>query len=295
MNIAISGSNGLIGTELKQFLENKGESVTAIVRDPNQKGILWNPINEDINLDLLEGFDCIINLNGEKIDRLLPISNNHEIKKSRILSAKTLSISISQLKYPPKVFLSASGFGFYGDRGDQNLTEESLPGKGFLSQLAIEWENSASSYITPNINTRVILMRFGLILSRKGGILPKLNGLGNLGLGKMFGSGSQFWPWISIEDTILGIYHAIENPVLNGPINFVSPQQTRNKEFMKIFAKYSKKFCVFPIPKFLISSFTTDPTRKTLLNSTKILPEKLLSSNFKFKLDTLEKTFMEYY
>ncbi|MBM31926.1 MAG: TIGR01777 family protein [Chloroflexi bacterium] len=295
MNIAISGSNGLIGTELKQFLENKGESVTAIVRDPNQKGILWNPINEDINLDLLEGFDCIINLNGEKIDRLLPISNNHEIKKSRILSAKTLSISISQLKYPPKVFLSASGFGFYGDRGDQNLTEESLPGTGFLSQLAIEWENSASSYITPNINTRVILMRFGLILSRKGGILPKLNGLGNLGLGKMFGSGSQFWPWISIEDTILGIYHAIENPVLNGPINFVSPQQTRNKEFMKIFAKYSKKFCVFPIPKFLISNFTTDPTRKTLLNSTKILPEKLLSSNFKFKLDTLEKTFMEYY
>ena len=173
MKIAISGSNGLIGTELKQYLENNGEKVTTIVRNPTQKGILWNPENEDVNLDLLEGFDCIINLNGKKIDNLLPISNNYEIKKSRISSTKTLSVSISKLKYPPKIFLSASGFGYYGDRGNENLTEESSPGKGFLSQLAMEWENSATSYIPSNSNTRIILMRFGIVLSKNGGILPR--------------------------------------------------------------------------------------------------------------------------
>ena len=295
MKIAISGSNGLIGTELKQYLENNGEKVTTIVRNPTQKGILWNPENEDINLDLLEGFDCIINLNGKKIDNLLPISNNYEIKKSRISSTKTLSVSISKLKYPPKIFLSASGFGYYGDRGNENLTEESSPGKGFLSQLAMEWENSATSYIPSNSNTRIILMRFGFVLSKNGGILPRLNVLGNLGLGKMFGNGFQFWPWISMEDTISGIYHVLRSPVLNGPVNFVAPQQTTNKEFMKIFTKYSKKFCFLPIPKFLISNFSTETTKKTLLNSTKMLPEKLISSDFKFNFDTLEKTFEKYY
>ena len=290
MKIAISGSNGLIGTILKPFLENEGNQVTSIVRNPNQNGILWNPENEDISLELLEGFDCIINLNGKKIDSILPISDKTGIKNSRISSTKTLSVAISKLNYPPKIFISASGFGYYGDRGEQNLTEEEYAGKGFLSQLALEWENSATAYISKDIETRVILLRFGLVLSNNGGLLPILKGLTNLQIGKMFGDGKQFWPWISIEDTISAIYHVINNPVLRGAVNFVSPHQTTNKEFMRIYLKAINKKVFIPIPKFLISSLTSESTRNTLLNSTKMYPEKLLSSNFEFNFESLDET-----
>ena len=295
MKIAISGSNGLIGTILKPFLEKEGNQVTSIVRNPNENGIFWNPENEDINLELLEGFDCIINLNGKKIDSILPISDKTGIKNSRISSTKTLSVAISKLNYPPKIFLSASAFGYYGDRGEQNLTEEKYAGEGFLSQLALEWENSATAYISKDIDTRVILMRFGFVLSKNGGLLPILKNLSNLQIGKMFGDGKQFWPWISIEDTISAIYHVINNPVLRGAVNFVSPHQTTNKEFMRIYHQAINKKVFIPIPKFLISFLTSEPTRNTLLNSTKMYPEKLLSSNFEFNFESLDETFKQFF
>jgi len=295
MKIAISGSNGLIGTSLKPYLKNMGYQVIPIVRNPNQDGLLWNPENEDINSELLEGFDCLINLNGKKIDRILPISEKESIKNSRISSTKTLSSAISKLTNPPKIFLSASGFGYYGDRGLQNLTENEPPGKGFLSQLAMEWENSATHYIPANINIRVIIMRFGLVLSKEGGLLSRLNTLVNIGIGKRFGNGNQYWPWISLEDTVSAICHAINTPVLKGPVNFVSSHQVTNKEFMQTLFKSKKRYGLAPIPKNLLKIFSTELTSETLLGSTRMYPEKLLSSNFKFRFDSLEKTLQEYY
>ena len=136
-------------------------------------------------------------------------------------------------------------------------------------------------------------MRFGLVLSNNGGLLPRLKSLTNLQIGRMFGDGNQFWPWISIEDTISAIYHVINNPVLRGAVNFVSPHQTTNKEFMRIYLKAINKKVFIPIPKFLISSLTSESTRNTLLNSTKMYPEKLLSSNFEFNFESLDETFKQ--
>ena len=294
MKIAISGSNGLIGTYLKPYLENMGNQVTPIVRDPKQEGILWNPENEDINGDLLESYDCLINLNGKKIDRLFPFSEKTSIKNSRISSTKTLSSTLGKLINPPQIFLSASGFGYYGDRGEQNLTENEPPGEGFLSQLAMEWENSATHYIPANQNIRVIIMRFGLVLSKSGGLLTRLNPLVNLGIGRKFGKGNQYWPWISLEDTVAAISHIIKTPALKGPINFVSSHQTTNKEFMKTLFKSKKRYGL-PVPKFLLSIFTNKLTSDTILSSTRMYPEKLLASNFRFQNVSLEQTLEKYY
>mgnify|MGYP001471342061 FL=1 len=275
MNVLLSGSSGLIGSELKKNLENDGHKVTPLSRDFD------NPIN-------FEGIDAIIHLAGENIAQgRWTKAKKSEIRNSRVNGTKKLSDQLATSPYKPSIFISSSATGFYGDRSDNILDEESSQGAGFLPEVCVLWEKATKSAEQAEIRT--VHIRTGVVLTKKGGALKKMLPPFLLGGGGILGNGKQYMSWISLEDEINAILFILNNPEINGAVNLTAPNPVDNKEFTKILGKTIKKPTILPLPGFAARLLFGEMAEAILLTGNRVLPNKLLNTGFTFSHPTLDK------
>jgi len=288
MKIAIAGSHGIIGTYLVYDLRQKNHIVTRIVRSKDSAGIFWDPVTNYINQDKLESLDIIINLCGNNITSINPLSINKElVYSSRVGTSLLLSRVISKLKNPPKYFVSASACGIYKS-SKNDISENSSYGKGFLTQLALDWEEASRFYDTPK--TKIINLRFGQVISKESLFLKIMKNLIYYLRVSSIGSGNQYWPWISINDVIGIINFIINSNSLEGPINIVSPQKATSKEFLNKLAQELNINPIFKIPTPIIKLGGGKLASQVLLNDYPVVPEKLQQNNYNFIQEDLNKT-----
>ncbi len=293
LKFLIAGSSGMLGTELISFLTTGGHRVTRLVRGHNRQNPSWSPDTGGLDPDLLEGYDVIINLAGENIGSgYWTKKKKQKILESRVSSTRLLAQMIGKLTRPPRLFIVASATGYYGNRFDEQLTEKSAPGSGFLSNVVSQWEQASRASAGHRIRT--VNMRFGVILSGRHDILARLRPVLLSGLGAIPGSGSQYFPWIALDDAIAAIYHAIYSDRIEGPVNVVAPAQVSSGVFFKQLGKVLERPVFFRIPARLIKTMLDDMGEELFLHGARVLPLKLQETGFKFQFPDLEETFRFY-
>lgn len=284
MRVLITGSSGLVGNALSSFLQDRGDVVGKLVRKKTGgiNEVFWNPKTQEGETSLFEGWDVVIHLAGESLSKgFWTQEKKRKIKESRIVGTANLVKILDHCKNPPKVFISASAVGYYGDR-EGGITEESSPGEGFLADVCLGWEKAAQDFKNPK--TRVVNARFGYVLSAKGGLLKIMKSLFLLGLGGKMGTGKQFMPWVALEDLVRALYHIIEKQELIGPVNIVSPEPVKQEVFAKTLAKVLHRPCFFSIPKELLLGAKA---KALILPSLEVYPVKLLKTGFVFTFPSL--------
>lgn len=251
--------------------------------------ILWNPTHEQVDTRRLEGFDVVIHLSGENIaDARWTPGKKALIRNSRINTTGLLAKTLAKVERPPKTFISASAVGYYGNRKDEILTESSAPGRGFLAEVCQSWEGACSAVSDRGV--RVANLRLGLILSVHGGALMRMLPLFRLGLGGVLGSGRQYMSWISLDDVVGIIQHAMVDDALSGPINAVAPQMVTNREFTKTLGKVLQRPTILPAPAFALRMAFGEMADALLLSSERVIPQKLINAGFQFAHPELETT-----
>jgi uncharacterized protein (TIGR01777 family) len=294
-NFLISGASGFLGKSLVAFLLTAGHSVSILSRGNDEgipdavKRIPWNPYKKIISPDSLEGFDHIIHLSGESVAKRWSTLVKDTILRSRVETTSFLVECISKLKNKPKTFISASGSGFYGTDTKIEVDESSPQGEGFLADVVRQWEEAS----TPlnKIGIRVCHARFGIILSPDGGALKKLLLPFQLGIGGPIGKGQRFMSCISKDDVIYGLYHLAASQEVSGAFNFCLPKATTNLEFSRTLSTVLRRPCLFPVPPLFLRLVFGQMADETILSSQRIIPKKLLESNFAFTSPTLESAF----
>lgn len=290
MRIAISGSTGLIGSQLAATLTGQGHSVTRLVRSPQGAGggaVVWNPDGSTIDKAALEGHDGVVHLAARNIaSERWTLEVKAQIKETRVSGTRLLCRALSELSNPPKVLVSASAVGFYGNRGDEVLTEGSALGTGFLAETCAEWESATEAAAAKGIP--VAKMRIGVVMSPKGGALAKMLPPFRLGLGGPIGSGRQYMSWISLDDIVGAIIHVLSKDGLSGPVNGVAPHPVTNAEFARILGKVLGRPAIFPMPAFAARFAFGEMADELLLASTRVEPVKLASSGYQFVHPDLE-------
>jgi uncharacterized protein len=289
LKIVISGASGLIGSELISSLPKDKHEILRLVRKP-QAGpgeIRWNPLSGQLDKSALEGVDAVVHLAGENIaSGRWTAAKKHRIRESRIRGTLFLARSLSQLFEPPKVLVSVSAIGYYGNRGEEELNEDSSPGKGFLPDLCREWED-ATTPVTLR-GTRVVIPRIGIVLSASGGALSLMLPVFRMGLGGRIGSGAQYMSWVAMEDLVGIINHAITCESLRGPVNAVSPNPVTNRSFSEILARILARPAFLSLPAFAARIVLGEMANEALLAGAKVSPAKLTQSKYKFKFPELE-------
>jgi uncharacterized protein (TIGR01777 family) len=288
MRIAVSGSSGLVGSALVSFLTAAGDEVIRLVRtSPTGGDVQWDPTLGVKDLSRLEGVDSVVHLAGENIaaGRWTP-HRKEEIRRSRVEGTRRLCESLGRLSRWPKVLISASAIGYYGDRGNEILTEGSSPGKDFLAQVCREWE--AATEPASRAGIRVVHLRFGMILSPAGGALQKMLVPFRLGAGGRMGSGAQYVTWIAIDDAIGAIHHAVCTESLKGAVNAVAPTPVPNAEFTRILARVLSRPAVLPLPAFAARLAFGEMADALLLASARVVPTRLQASGYRFQYPELE-------
>ena len=283
MKILVSGSSGTVGTHLLRVLSSDSSDIWRLVRSraEGENLIFWDPEGGHVDdPSLLEGFDAVVHLSGENIVCRWTEKKKNSIRRSRILSTRYLVSLFSGLQDPPKSFICASAVGYYGDRGEERLTERSEIGSGFLPDTCLEWENEANR--ASDLGVRVINLRMGVVLSPEGGMLSSLLHPFKMGLGGVIGSGDQYLSWISIEDLSRIIVYLLEREEVRGPVNAVSPNPVTNREFTTALATVLRRPAWFAIPAFAVRLFFGEMGRSTMLAGSMVFPEKLLSSGYEF-------------
>lgn len=288
MKVAIAGATGFIGTRLSSFLKSKGHEVVRIVRkNAEVDDILWNPAVHEIDTQKLEGIDVIINLAGENIaGGRWSRRRKENILKSRVDATETLSKAVQRLSRPPQLFINTSAIGIYGNRGDEVLTESSPSGTGFLAEVCQQWEK-AITYIP---QTRVVILRFGAVLSAEGGMLEKMLIPFKMGLGGVIGTGEQYISWIDIDDLLAVFEYVINHNHLSGPYNAVSPAPVTNYDYTKALGKTLHRPTFFAMPAFVARLAFGEMADEMILSSQKALPAKLVSEGFVFKYPKIEES-----
>ena len=289
MKILISGSHGLVGTALIKKLEEAGHEVFRLVRyyPTSEAEIEWSPDRYSIALSRIEGFDAVVNLAGESIaEGRWTDEKKRRIRESRVKGTKLLGDALANLTNSPKTFICASAIGYYGNRGDEILTESSSPGNDFLSQVCVEWEEATALATEKGI--RVVNARFGVVLDPNGGALAKMLPPFRLGLGGKIGNGKQWMSWIALDDVVGGIEFALANDSLKGPVNFVAPVPVTNAEFTKALGKALSRPTIFPIPAFGVRLAFGEMADALLLASQRVEPERLKETGYTFKHAQLE-------
>lgn len=291
MKILMSGASGLVGTALTKSLEADGHEVNPLVRYSTAYGakeIEWNPARYSIAMSRIEGFDAVIHLAGESIaEGRWTDEKKKRIRDSRVKGTQLLSESIASLATPPRVFLSASASGYYGDRGDEILTEASQPGDDFLADVCVAWENATRDAAEKGIRT--VNLRFGIILAQDGGALAKMLPPFRMGVGGRVGDGKQWMSWIALEDVVAAIKQALEDEALHGPVNVVTPNPVTNAEFTKTLGRVLSRPTIFPIPAFGVRLAFGELADALLLASQRVEPAKLKQVNFEFRYPRLEE------
>lgn len=290
MKIAITGSTGLVGVALVPFLTTGGHQVVRMVRStgaPAADDVFWEPSLGHIDAARLEGLDAVVHLAGEGIAaRRWSVEQKARIRDSRVQGTKLLCDTLAKLERPPKVLVSASAIGFYGDRGDEELTEASPSGNGFLPDVCREWEEATEP--AAKAGMRVVRVRFGIILSPKGGALAKMLTPFRMGVAGKFGNGRQWMSWIALDDVVGCIHHALTTETVRGPVNAVSPNPVTNHEFTKTLGRVLWRPTIFAMPGFMARLAFGEMADALLLGSTRVVPRALMDSNYRFLYPDLE-------
>lgn len=298
LKVALTGARGLIGSALAERMVASGFEVIRVSRDKtDKKNPVWNPESgamDDKSREKLEGLHAFIHLAGENIaSGRWTKEKKEEIEQSRIQATRNLIEALSSLQAPPPNFLCASAIGYYGNRGDETLTERSNVAKlDFLGGVCRDWEKSANSIKEFFPETRVVNLRFGVVLSKKGGALNKMLPPFQMGLGGPIGNGRQYMSWIDIEDAAGAIIHCLNRTEINGPVNIVAPNAVTNAEFTKTLSDVIKKPAFLPMPDFAAKMVFGQMAEELLLASTKVRPAKLEETGFRYEFPTLHNSLM---
>ena len=288
MRVLISGYSGLVGTELSKQLRELGHEPVALVRRTATRDneVSWNPGVEELDDKLMESIDAVVNLGGATTGRI-PWTKKYmqAIISSRLDSTKTLVDAINRAKNQPRVLISGSASGIYGNRGDEILNEDSGRGSGFLADLASQWEAEAAK-----ADTRVVYARTTMVMSKKLGALGRLLPLIKAGIGGPLGSGQQWWAWISLEDEARAIIHLINDEQASGPYNLTAPEPATCEQIVKSLGKALRRPTFLRVPAWAMRLLVGVAAEELLLCSQKMSANKLLDCGFKFKHPTLEKS-----
>ena len=287
----ISGASGLVGEALQQILDQKGHEVRKLVRrDPAKENeFFWDPESGNLDEASLEGVDGVIHLAGENI----ATGRWSEEKKQRLWNSREkstllLARSMDRMATPPGVFISASGTGFYGDRGDEMVTENSEPGSGYLSELCQAWERAATVG-SGNDALRIVHLRIAPVLAVEGGLLPRILPIFRAGLGGRLGTGKQYMPWIHLDDLVAIIAWCLGKKEIQGAVNAVAPEAVRNLEFTKTLGRILGRPTLFPAPAFVLKTAFGEMAEEMLLSGARVSPKVLLDHGFPFGFPDLEK------
>lgn len=289
MHVAVSGSSGLVGSSLVPFLTTGGHRVTRLVRGgaAGSDEATWDPHRGVGDPSRLDRVDAVVHLAGANIAAgRWTAARKAEIRRSRVEGTRRLCESLAHAAAPPKVLVSASAVGYYGDRGAEALTEASEAGSGFLPEVCREWEAAAEPASRAGI--RVIHLRFGMILSPAGGALRKMLLPFRVGLGGRIGQGGQFMSWIALDDVLGAIYHALCTDSLHGPVNAVAPSPVRNAEFIRTLAGVLRRPALVPLPAFAARLLLGEMADELLLASARVMPARLQASGYRFRFPELE-------
>jgi uncharacterized protein (TIGR01777 family) len=289
MRILITGANGLVGTALQKVFREKGHEILLASRsEPRDETYLQWSVEEGFSEPAqLEGIDAVIHLAGESVNGLRWTDDKKKaIRDSRVLGTRNVVDAISKLKQKPKVFVSSSAIGFYGERGDEEVTESSAAGDTFLADVSKQWEGESRR--AEDAGIRTVLLRTGIVLSKEGGALGTMLLPFKMGVGGVIGSGKQWMSWISMDDHVNAINFVIENDNIRGAVNSVSPQPVTNEEFTKTMGDVLYRPTFLPLPEFAVSMLMGEMGDELLLTSTKVLPKRLLDAGFQFEYPDLK-------
>ncbi len=298
MRVLISGSTGLVGTALLDALREEKCDLARLVRpathnrtaarsrSPEPLSLAWDPVAGILD-GAASGADAVVHLAGASIaDGRWTASRKQLLRESRIDATRQLVEALSRLAKPPKIFVSASAIGFYGDRGDEELTESSAPGRDFLADLCVAWE-AESARAAAAFGARVASLRFGIILAKDGGALPRMALPFRLGVGGRLGSGRQWMSWVALEDVVGIIKHALATSSVSGPVNVVAPEPVRNVDFTAVLGRVLRRPTLFPAPRFALRLALGEMANALLLSSQRVLPKEVRASGYLFSYQTL--------
>lgn len=293
MKILVSGSSGLVGSALLPVLRSAGHEVVRLVRGPSglsgpgDATVQWDPEKGELDGSRLEGIEAVVHLAGENIAaRRWTAAQKARIRDSRVRGTALLSDRLANLAQPPATLVAASAIGFYGDRGDELLDEDSASGNDFLSEVCRQWE--AASLPASEKGIRVVRLRLGIVLSPRGGALAKMLLPFKLGAGGKIGSGRQHLSWIALDDAVGAIGHALTDSNLSGPVNAVAPNPATNLEFTKTLGKVLSRPTLFPMPGFAARIAFGEMAEALLLAGARVEPRRLAGSGYSFQFPTLE-------
>jgi uncharacterized protein (TIGR01777 family) len=284
--ILASGVSGPIGEALLPSLKARGYEVTRLVRGAanGEDQISWNPA-QPVAPEAVSGFDAVIHLAGESIVGRWTEEKKSKIRDSRVIGTSHLAQALARAKDKPQVLISSSAIGYYGDRGNEVLNEESAPGNGFLPDVCREWE--AATKAAANAGIRTVLMRTGVVLSPTGGALGKMLTPFKMGLGGRIGNGRQWMSWIDVQDMVGAIHHILKSDLLQGPVNMVAPRPVTNAEFTRTLASVLSRPAIFPMPAFAVKLAFGEMGETVLLGSQRVEPAQLVASGYPFRFSEL--------
>lgn len=285
----ITGASGLIGKALQASMAGSDDDLLLASRKAgdNDDRIQWTVEEGFTETDRLEGLNAVIHLAGENISGLRWTDEKKKaIRDSRVIGTRNVVEAISKLKVKPKVLVTSSAIGYYGERGDEEVTESSMPGDDFLAEVAKAWETESRR--AEDAGVRTVLLRTGIVLSKDGGALGTMLLPFKLGVGGVIGSGRQWMSWISIDDHVRVIRHVIENESIRGAVNSVAPGPVTNEQFTKILGEVLYRPTILPLPSFAVSMLFGEMGDALLLSSTRVVPKRLLDSGFEFKYPDLK-------
>jgi uncharacterized protein (TIGR01777 family) len=292
LRFLIAGASGLVGRALTAFLQTQGHTVLRLVRRATtaKNEVFWNPANGEIAPQAMRGVDAVINLSGEGIaDARWSAERKDAILRSRVESTRTLVAAMAAVqseRMRPFVFVSASAIGIYGNRGDDVLDENAATGTGFLADVCTAWEREAVA--ADSLGVRVVELRTGVVLTPAGGALAKLLPVFQAGLGGRLGAGKMWMSWISLDDLVGAIYHAVLDRRCDGPVNAVAPQAVTNAEFTRVLGGVLRRPAVLPVPAAALRAVFGEMAEETLLSSARVVPGKLTEAHYAFRHETVD-------
>ncbi len=290
VRVLVSGSSGLIGSALTRALAGGNHTVVRLVRHPASRdgsSVMWDPERQTIDRAGLDGLDAVVHLAGEPILGRWTAAKKRRIKDSRVLGTRLLAEALATLARRPSVLVCASAEGYYGDRGDEVLTEESAAGHGFLAGVCREWESAADPARQAGI--RVVNIRTGLVLARGGGLLKTLLLPFQLGLGGPIGRGRSYWSWVTLDDLIAVYRFAIASESLSGAVNATAPAPVTNAEFARTLGIVLRRPAVLPVPPVALRlMYGRQAAEEAMLSGARLAPARLLAAGFKFRYPELE-------